>query len=71
VRADWRDGREFVDSHGVRRIILPRAWSERTPVGIERGYIGSERSRVAADTADDRGWRPRRFFIFGPPDDDY
>lgn len=65
VRDDWRDGREFVDSHGVRRIILPRSWS---PVGSERGYIGSERGRVATDTADDRGWRPQRFFIFGPPD---
>jgi hypothetical protein len=68
VRDDWRDGREFVDSYGVRRIILPRGWS---PVGSERGHIGSERGRVAADTADDRGWRPRRFFIFGPPDYDY
>src|SRR5262247_3567880 len=54
-------GREFVDSYGVRRVILSR-----------RG----DRSRVAADAYGDRarafegGWRPRRFFMFGPFDDE-
>ena len=56
-----REGREFVDAYGVRHVILSR-----------RG----ERSRVATDTDRDRvsafesGWRPRRFFIFGPSADD-
>ena len=56
-----REGREFVDAYGVRHVILSR-----------RG----DRSRVATDTDRDRvsafesGWRPRRFFIFGPSADD-
>src|SRR5262249_38588909 len=56
-----REGREFVDAYGVRHVILSR-----------RG----DRSRMATDTDRDRasafesGWRPRRFFIFGPSADD-
>ena len=58
---DSYGGREFVDAYGVRRVILSR-----------RG----DRSRVAADAYGDRarafegGWRPRRFFMFGPFDDE-
>jgi len=52
-------GREFVDAHGVRHIILSR-----------RG----ERGEMLADSGRDRGlggfFRPRRFFIFGPPMDE-
>ena len=60
---DDEDGREFVDAHGVRHIILSRR-GER-----------SERGELFAESGRDRGgldglFRPRRFFIFGPPVDD-